>query len=73
MRKHIFGKGLIEKFKSYLVQNEKSRATIEKYIRDVWAFAKFVGGNAMTKETGIAYKDKLIKLQRQICCPEEKS
>lgn len=60
MRKHILGKEPIEKFKSYLVQNEKSRATIEKYIRDVRAFAKFVGGNAVTKETVIAYKDKLI-------------
>ncbi len=33
---------------------------VEKYIRNVQAFADFVSGNAVTKETVIAYNDKLV-------------
>ena len=33
-------KQIIEKFKTYLINEEKSSATIEKYIRDVEAGAK---------------------------------
>lgn len=29
----------IEDFQEYLRKEEKSKATVEKYVRDVWAFA----------------------------------
>jgi len=35
-------KQLIEKFKIYLINEEKSSATLEKYIRDVLAFMEWL-------------------------------
>lgn len=50
----------IEQFYTWLQTEEKSRNTIEKYIRDVTAFVSFLAGAEVTKETVIAYKNKLI-------------
>ena len=47
-------------FKKYLREEEKSENTIEKYLRDVQAFAAYLGGAAVTKEAVIAYKNKLL-------------
>ena len=47
-------------FKKYLREEEKSENTIEKYLRDVRAFAAYLGGAAVTKETVIAYKGRLL-------------
>ena len=49
----------IDEFKEHLILEEKSEITIEKYIRDVKAFAKYTQNNAATKETVIAYKKHL--------------
>jgi len=35
-------KQLVEKFKTYLINEEKSSATLEKYIRDVLAFMEWL-------------------------------
>lgn len=50
----------IQKFRKYLVNEEKSDATIEKYIRDVTAFVKWLGGEIPCKERVIQYKERLI-------------
>ena len=50
----------IQKFRKYLVNEEKSDATIEKYIRDVTAFVKWLGGEIPRKERVIQYKERLI-------------
>ena len=50
----------IEQFYSWLKSEEKSHNTIEKYIRDVTAFMVYLADTAVTKETVIAYKNKLI-------------
>lgn len=47
-------------FYKWLLSEEKSENTIEKYIRDVTAFMVYLGDGAVTKETVIAYKSKLI-------------
>ena len=49
----------IAEFKEHLILEEKSTATIEKYIRDVKAFFIYTQGKAITKETVIAYKNHL--------------
>ena len=46
----------IEQSKKHLVLEERSNATIEKYIRDVSTFDGYVGGREITKEMVIAYK-----------------
>lgn len=50
----------ISNFYTWLKSEEKSENTVEKYIRDVTAFIEYLGGSAITKETVIAYKNKLI-------------
>lgn len=50
----------IEKFTKYLVNEEKSKNTIEKYIRDVRLFLKYINGADITKEIVIAFKNNLI-------------
>ncbi|MBP9989624.1 MAG: tyrosine-type recombinase/integrase [Ruminococcus sp.] len=49
----------IQDFKEYLKEEEKSEATIEKYIRDVSAFYSF-SGSEIEKNTVIAYKQKIV-------------
>lgn len=45
-------------FREHLILEERSVTTIQKYIRDIKAFAKYTEG-AVTKETVIAYKKHL--------------
>lgn len=51
----------IEQFHTRLVEDEKSEATIEKYLRDVESFFSFAGDEAVTKETAVRYKEHLKK------------
>ena len=48
----------IAAFADHLAREEKSRNTIEKYLRDVRAFVAFVNGGTITKETVVAYKQQ---------------
>ena len=52
---------ILDKFRNFLFTEEKSDATIEKYMRDITAFAKFTGENEVSKEMAIAFKQKLIE------------
>ena len=49
----------IAEFKEHLILEERSKITIEKYIRDVKAFSAYTQNAAITKETVIAYKKHL--------------
>ncbi len=49
----------IVSFKENLKLEEKSKATIEKYFRDVMAFKSFLNDNVVSKEKVILYKEKL--------------
>ena len=60
MKGRIITESIIAKFKIYLQNEEKSTNTIEKYIRDVKAFADYANSFNVTKEMVIAYKNKLI-------------
>lgn len=94
----------LQAFENQLVQEEKSAATVEKYLRDARAFLLYLAGRPICKEETVAYKEtltgqyapssvnsmliavnrflryiglescrvKLLKIQRQIYCPEEK-
>lgn len=59
MKKQNINPKMIEKFRTCLFLQEKSEATIEKYIRDVKAFAEFVGSVHVNRETVITYKKYL--------------
>ena len=48
-------------FREYLLQEEKSAATIEKYLRDTKGFLEYAAEREVTKELVIAYKTELQK------------
>ena len=52
---------LILSYRRYLVRDEKSAATVEKYLRDVRAFSEFAGHREVTKDTVIEYKNALLE------------
>ena len=60
MKGRILTDKQIAAFDVYLKSEEKSENTVEKYIRDVRAFAAYIGKAEITKETVIAYKNNLL-------------
>ena len=57
MEQRILSMQIIEEFRRYLMTEEKSAATVKKYLRDI---RKFAGGtNAITRETVLTYKRRL--------------
>lgn len=46
----------------YLAAEERSRATVEKYIRDAGRFLVWLDGRPLSKETVIAYKERLAAM-----------
>ena len=60
MKGRILTKETITGFINHLHLEEKSANTIEKYARDVNAFAAYLNGNVISKELVIEYKQKLI-------------
>ncbi len=61
MRERNITEEQIQSYHQYLIRDEKSTATVEKYLRDVRAFSVFAGGAAVTKELTVAYKKELLK------------
>lgn len=49
----------LQQFEAHLRQNEKSAATIEKYLHDAGVFLLWIDGREITKELTVAYKDRL--------------
>lgn len=52
---------LIQKFREYLLNEEKAVATIEKYIRDVLVFMTWMAGAEVTKTSVLEYKQELTE------------
>jgi len=52
---------LINNFKNYLINEEKSQATLEKYIRDITAFMMWLNGRVVDKTIVIEYKQTIIE------------
>ena len=52
---------IINDFKVYLTDNDKSAYTVEKYIRDVMKFKDFACSDEITKETAGEYKIYLVR------------
>ena len=48
-------------FAAHLWENEKSKATVEKYARDASAFAEFIGNRTIDRELVIGYKQYMIE------------
>ena len=51
----------ILKFKKHLVEEEKSKATLEKYVRDIEAFRVWIGAKELDKSCVLSYKAYLCE------------
>lgn len=52
---------IIENFKEYLIEEEKSSATLEKYIRDITVFFAWLDGDEFEKKTVLEYKEQIAQ------------
>ena len=59
MKGKLLTQEIIFDFKEHLILEERSEATVEKYIRDVRSFSAFARGAEVTKEVVIEYKKHL--------------
>lgn len=51
---------IVIRFKEYLMNEEKSKATLEKYLRDVSSFVAWADGSEIDKALVLRYKELLI-------------
>lgn len=56
MEQRIITMDILEAFRQYLILEEKSHITIDKYLRDVAVFVKFAADRAVSKEIVLCYK-----------------
>lgn len=61
MQERILNLQILEQFQEHLTREEKSKNTMEKYLRDSRRFFSYTGGKSVSKETVIAYKAKLLE------------
>ena len=61
MEERILSNGQIQEFSEYLIREEKSNVTYEKYLRDVHGFQIFAGNNRVTKELVVTWKKLLME------------
>ncbi|MBR3804175.1 MAG: tyrosine-type recombinase/integrase [Clostridia bacterium] len=61
MQQFTITKQNVFNFKTWLLENERSELTVEKYIRDVNFFISFLSGNSLTKQSLIDFKKRLIE------------
>lgn len=51
----------IEQFRQHLIRQERSIATVEKYIRDTRGFLAFIDGKELSKDLTMQYKEALVR------------
>ena len=52
---------LISEFKGYIIEEEKSKATLEKYVRDIETFCSWLGDKELNKLCVLNYKEYLTE------------
>ena len=63
MKKNKISLKVIKHYETFLLEEERSQATIAKYMRDIHHFYTFLPKDkVITKEAVIAYKQSLSKL-----------
>ena len=61
MAERILSTALLKNFEQHLVFEEKSKITIEKYLRDTRKFQNYTEGTPITKELAMSYKSFLLE------------
>ena len=57
----IITAAIIKEFENHLIEDEKSEATREKYLRSVRDFFGFLEGKVLSKKVVLKYKNKLVE------------
>ena len=52
---------MVEDYRIYLIEEEKSHSTIEKYIRNIRKFMVYTGGKEIDKSLVVSYKEGLME------------
>lgn len=52
---------MIESYQEYLFGEEKSKGTVEKYLRDIRSFTAWLSGREVTKELSVRWKEWLLE------------
>ena len=60
MKEQVISYEVMASYREFLLLEEKSDATIDKYMRDAGFFEKFMDGKALSKENVLAYKQHLM-------------
>lgn len=58
---------VMKKIELYLYEEEKSRNTIEKYVRDIRFFCEWLQGKGIDKSVVIEYKKELCNMKALLC------
>lgn len=64
MEKYILTSEQIAAYSRWLQEEERSAATLEKYLRDIRTFAAWMDGESVTKEAVTGWKEHLVAEQR---------
>ena len=66
MTEYFMEERQLEQFRQMLEEEERSRRTVEKYLRDVRAFLRQLGEDGrISKACVIRYKERLLEITRQ--------
>ena len=60
MKNHIINSSRIQEYARQLQAEERASGTVEKYLRDVGAFAAFAEGQPVDKALVAAWKEQLV-------------
>lgn len=60
MAGHMFEIVFLKEYKDHLLEEERSASTVEKYLRDVGEFVRWLEGGLVNKQTMIAWKSALL-------------
>lgn len=64
MEDHIVSDRRIELFQEHLIENEKSDATVQKYVREIYKLQHYLAGTPVTKGSIVAYRRILQEKNR---------
>ena len=59
MKEDFITRTMLEDFRNDLIDQERSAATVGKYMRDVQCFARYIEGKPLTRQAVLAYKAEL--------------
>ena len=59
MEERIITEAMLLRYRAYLEEEEKSRNTIEKYMRDLRAFRSWLSDRPVSRQETAAYKERL--------------